>query len=201
MAPPPPDQQASLLGGTPGRDLTGRGTPGQSGEWFLPCTWAQSRRSRAKISWMALVATCAGPSHPSLRDSCGHSGPCLGHSGNTFSSSHPGNSKTEPQGGRSGGRATGRLGVRPAPTPTPTPNLGSRCPRQDRSHRPHTSAFSLPQALSPGLQDGGVSAIQAQGPCHPCPPPPRGGGGLHSAPAPALAPSHSHLPHAASSTP
>ncbi|XP_060463689.1 troponin I, fast skeletal muscle [Panthera onca] len=48
---------------------------------------------------MALVATCAGPSHPSLRDSCGHSGPCLGHSGNTFSSSHPGNSKTEPQGG------------------------------------------------------------------------------------------------------
>nr|XP_060463688.1 troponin I, fast skeletal muscle isoform X1 [Panthera onca] len=104
---------------------------------------------------MALVATCAGPSHPSLRDSCGHSGPCLGHSGNTFSSSHPGNSKTEPQGGRSGGRATGRLGARPAPTPTPTPNLGSRCPRQDRSHRPHTSAFSLPQALSPGLQDGG----------------------------------------------
>lgn len=152
----PPDHQSSLLGGTQGGDLMGRGTPGQNGEHFLACTWAQSRRSRAKNSGKALVATCAGPSCPP-RDSCNNPGPAWDILGTLSPLLTLGIPRQCLQGGQSWGQSNRqRAGARVAPT-----WITSVQGRMGRG--PHTHAFSLPQALSPGLQDGGVSAAQSWG--------------------------------------
>lgn len=81
------------------------------------------------------------------------------------------------QGGQRGGRAVGGLGVRALPRPgQPGSTAGQEPPSS------HPGLFS-PTGSKPRTSGWGSKCRpQAQGPCHPCSPPNRGGG-LHSSPA------------------
>lgn len=142
----------------------GRGTPDQTRERFLACTWAQSRRRRAKNIWEALVATCAGPS---LRDSCATRPPPRGILGTlsplTFHSGEFQDTAFQEVGDR-GRAAGGGLAARLAPWPWQLVSVLGWGPW------PSCPDLSLSQALSPGPQDGGVSVSSSPCPCSLCPP-------------------------------
>lgn len=123
------------------------------------------------------------PDPPSLGDSCSPPQARLGHIGNTFSSYSPpqGDSKTQPSkevGGR-GCRGRGSCEGR---------TLWTAGVQGRRGKGPNSPDLSLPQALSPGAQDGGVSAAPQPGALAPLRPTPlprpalAGQGALHPHP-------------------